>query len=378
MRDLVAIDLPLSERLVRAITEVLGGGDAVSILDPRWGRVTRATALAALRPTKVLDASGVTSMEHGLPVEDGDALVVLSSGSVATPKAAILTHSAIAASAQMTSEALDIDPGRHRWLACLPPSHIGGLSVITRALLTGTPLEVIDQPTEQRLADAAKAGATHVSLVTRLLGRIDPSIFERILLGGAAPPNERPENCIATYGMTETGSGVVYDGQPLPGVALAIVEPDEDGIGEILISSPTTLRGYRDRPAPFVIGPDGSDGWLATGDVGVIDDDGILAVRGRAADVIVTGGEKVYPEDVEDILRRLSTIAEVGVGRRPDPEWGERVVAYIVPIGEGPSLDEVRSSVGEALGRYAAPREVVLVTSLPRTSIGKLRRSALS
>ena len=178
--------------------------------------------------------------------------------------------------------------------------------------------------------------------------------------------------------MTETGSGVVYDGQPLPGVALAIVEPDEDGIGEILISSPTTLRGYRDRPAPFVIGPDGSDGWLATGDVGVIDDDGILAVRGRAADVIVTGGEKVYPEDVEDILRRLSTIAEVGVGRRPDPEWGERVVAYIVPIGEGPSLDEVRSSVGEALGRYAAPREVVLVTSLPRTSIGKLRRSALS
>ena len=84
------------------------------------------------------------------------------------------------------------------------------------------------------------------------------------------------------------------------------------------------------------------------------------------------------PLNVEDILRRLSTIAEVGVGRRPDPEWGERVVAYIVPIGEGPSLDEVRSSVGEALGRYAAPREVVLVTSLPRTSIGKLRRSALS
>ena len=378
MSELVAIDLPLGEQLVGAIADSLSAGHAVTVLDPRWGSLARSQALAALRPTRVIDPAGMTVLDDGTPAEDGDALVVLSSGSVSSPKAAVLTYSAIMASAQMTTAALGVDPSRHRWLACLPPSHIGGLSVISRALLTATPLSVIEQPTAQLLAAAATAGATHVSLVTRLLGRIDPTTFECIVLGGSAPPADRPVNAIATYGMTETGSGVVYDGRTLPGVEMAIDAADDAGVGEILNSSPTVLRTYRDRPAPFVAGPDSSGRWLATGDLGRLDGDGLLEVKGRAADVIVTGAEKVYPQDVEDVLVHLDTVAEVAVVGREDPEWGQRVVALIVPFGGGPTLDEVRSCVGEALGRFAAPHQVELVASLPRTAIGKLRRSALS
>jgi O-succinylbenzoic acid--CoA ligase len=376
--ELVAIDLPLGEQLVATIADVLAAGDALTVLDPRWGAETRAQALAALRPTRMVDAEGWRPLLDGTPADEGDALVVLSSGSIASPKAAVLTLPAVVASAELTSLALGVDPARHRWLACLPPSHIGGLSVILRALVTGTPLSVIGEPTEGRLSEAAAAGATHVSLVARLLRRIDPADFERIVLGGAAPPEDRPPNAIATYGMTETGSGVVYDGSPLPGVAVAVDAPDEVGVGEVLVSSPTLLRSYRDRPAPLVTGPDGTHGWLATGDLGRIGADGLLEVRGRAADVIVTGGEKVYPEDVEAVISRLASVAEVAVARRPDAEWGHRVVAFIVPVGEGPSLDEVRGVVGEALGRFAAPKEIELVSSLPRTALGKIRRSVLS
>ena len=378
MSDLVAIDLPLGEQLVAEVADALSSGDAITILDPRWGSLTRSQAMGALRPTVIVDGSGRTSLPDGQPVDEGDALVVLSSGSVAAPKAAILTLDAVVASAQMTSAALDIDPSRHRWLACLPPSHIGGLSVITRAVLTGTPLSVVEEPSGEQIEAAARGGATHTSLVTRLLHRIDPSLFESILLGGAAPPRGRPANAVATYGMTETGSGVVYDGVALAGVRFAIDEPGPDGVGEILIHSPTLLRSYRDRPAPFVDGPDGTTRWFATGDLGRRTAAGHLEVRGRAADVIVSGGEKVYPEDVEAVLTRLASVAEVGVGRRADPEWGERVVAFIVPRGDGPTLDEVRAAVAESLGRFAAPRELELVSSLPRTALGKLRRASLS
>ena len=378
MTDLVALDLPLGGTLIDEIAAAWSAGDAVTVLDPRWGETTRRQALAALRPTLLVDGSSRIRLSDGIEAEQGDALVVLSSGSVAEPKAAVLTMAAVSASANLTSSALGVDPSCHRWLACLPPSHIGGLSVIARSLLTGTPLTVTDHPSATEIAQAANQGVTHISLVTRLLGRIDPSRFEVILLGGAAPPAALPVNAIATYGMTETGSGVVYDGRPLSGIELSIEDPDAMGVGEILIASPTLLRSYRDRPAPLVDGPDGTGRWLATGDVGKILDDGSLEVRGRQGEVIVTGGEKVYPADVEGVLLALDSIAEVAVWRRPDPEWGDRVVAWIVPVGRPPLLEEVRRAVTETIGGFAAPKEIELMESLPRTAIGKIRRSALS
>ena len=156
-------------------------------------------------------------MRVGAEVEDGDALVVATSGSTGRPKGVVLTHTAVAASAQATSVALDVVDEDH-WLACLPLSHVGGLSVVTRALLTSTALTVLPRFDVAEVIRAADAGATLVSLVPTALKRIEPSRFRRVVLGGTRPPQHLPVNAVTTYGMTETGSGVVYDGRPLDGV----------------------------------------------------------------------------------------------------------------------------------------------------------------
>ena len=379
MPDLVALDLPLGHELIARITALLDAEVPFSVLDHRWSPDLRAVALAALRPTIVEGPDGATTLHaDGIEAAPGDAVVLLTSGSTNDPKAAVLTRDAIEASASITSAALGSRSGESRWVACLPPVHIGGLSVILRSILTGVDVVVVDHPDGQSLAAAARSGATHVSLVTKLLDTVDTNAFEKVLLGGAAPPPIRPANVIATYGMTETGSGVVYDGRPLPGVDLALRDIDGEGWGEILISSPTLLRSYRDRPAPLVDGPDHSPGWLVTGDVGRLAVDGSLEVAGRHEDVIVTGGEKVWPDDVEQVLRDIPGVSEVAVWRRSDPAWGHRVVAWIVPDGTPPTIDEVRDVVASRLARYCAPRELVLVDRLPRTPLGKVRRRSLS
>ncbi|MEO7429353.1 MAG: AMP-binding protein, partial [Acidimicrobiales bacterium] len=204
---LEADDPHFVDRLQRAWDD----GDAVLPLDPRLPAPARAAVLTAAR----LDE----------PVEPGDALVVVSSGTTGDPKAAVLTQEAVTASALATSHRLGVDPDRDRWLACLPLSHVGGLSVVTRALRTGTALTVHPGFDADAVTDAAQAGCTLTALVPTTLARIDPSRFRAILVGGQAPPLDRPGHVIATYGMTETGSGVVYDGLPLDGVEVRI-EPD--------------------------------------------------------------------------------------------------------------------------------------------------------
>ena len=267
MPELVALDLPQGPALVVALAGIWSQGDAACVLDPRLSPAARQRSLEVLRPTSILTSEGRHQNPGGQETEPGDALVVLTSGSTADPKAAVLTHDAVAASARASSAALGIDPRAHRWVACLPCAHIGGLSVVTRALLTDTPLVVLDRPDPHALEVMAAEGATHVSLVSTALARIEASWFERILLGGAAPPEGLPSNVVTTYGMTETGSGIVYDGRTLEGVELAISDSSED-FGEILVRAPQLARSYRDRPLPSVTGPDGTDGWFPTGDLG--------------------------------------------------------------------------------------------------------------
>jgi O-succinylbenzoic acid--CoA ligase len=300
------------------------------------------------------------------PVEDGDALVVATSGSTSDPKGVVLTHDAVHASAVATSTRLSVDPATDSWLACLPLAHVGGLSVVTRALVSNTPLIVQDGFD----ADAVQhAGATLVSLVSTALRRIDPSRFRVIVLGGSAPPSDLPANVVTTYGMTETGSGVVYDGRPLDGVEVRV-----DEHGEIHVRGPMLLRTYRDGTDPK-----DADGWLPTGDLGEFDDNGRLRVHGRASELIITGGENVWPSTVEAVLGEDDDVAEVAVIGRPDDEWGQRVVALVVPTDEDrlPPLDRLRASVREQIGPWAAPKDVEFVTTLPRTALGKIRRAAV-
>lgn len=368
MHALVALDLPAGPGFVEALQRVWDDGDAALAIDPRLPHPARHALVEAMGAGAVIHPGGRSTTDTGRPVEATDALVVPTSGSTGTPKGVVLTHDAVEASARLTSAALDVDPAHDRWLACLPLAHIGGLSVVTRALHTSTPLEVHAGFDVDAVADAARRGATLVSLVVTALGRIDASAFRTILLGGSAIPADRPPNTVATYGMTETASGVVYDGRALDGVDLAVVD------GEILVRSPTLLRCYRDGSSPI-----DDDGWLHTGDAGSLEPDGTLTVTGRIAEVIVTGGEKVWPALVERRLAAEPWVARCAVVGRPDAEWGQRVTAVVQPRDTAvvPSLAELRDRLGADLPRYALPKALEMVDGFPETGSGKIRRDLL-
>jgi O-succinylbenzoic acid--CoA ligase len=238
-----------------------------------------------------------------------------------------------------------------------------------RSLVTGTPVEVHDGFDADAAIDAAGRGATLVSLVTRALNQVSPTLFRTVLIGGAAPPPDRPANVIATYGMTETGSGVVYDTTPLDGLEIRLADD-----GEIQLRGPMLFRGYRSGPSPFL-----ADGWFPTGDLGSWSDEGHLVVAGRRGDVIVTGGEKVWPDPVERLLLARPDVAQVALIGRADKDWGHRVVAVIVTETghRPPELDSIRATVAEDLPVWAAPKELEFVDDLPRTSLGKVKRNLL-
>jgi O-succinylbenzoic acid--CoA ligase len=371
--DLVALDLPGGADFVRALITCWDAGDAVAPIDPRLPDAERRLVLDALRPSSLIGPDGRRSpLPGGAPVEPGDAVVLATSGTTGRPKGVVHTHASVAASARATSAALEVDPAADRWLACLPLAHIGGLSVVLRSLVTGTPVEVHDGfRADAVIAAARDRGATLTSLVTRALAQVPASLFRRVLIGGAAPPPDRPANVIATYGMTETGSGIVYERTPLDGIELRI-----DADGQIWVRGPMLLRCYRDGTDPK-----DADGWFPTGDLGSFaPGDGRLMVHGRAGDVIVTGGEKVWPERVEAVLRTVPGVADVAVVGRAHPEWGHEVVAVVVPGPDGPpTLDALRGAVRGTLPVWCAPRAVVAVAGpLPRTGLGKLRRGVLA
>jgi o-succinylbenzoate---CoA ligase len=333
-------------------------GDAVLVLDPRAPAAEVERIVLRIQP------------EAGVAAEV--AAVVVTSGTTGTPKGVELTWEGLAASAAAISEALDVQAGHDRWLACLPLHYVAGLAVLGRGWASGTPVTVLPG---FDVAAVAAAGATLVSLVPTMLRRLwkagaDTTRFRRILLGGG-PVRERGDNIVATYGLTETWGGVVHDGYPLAGVELRIGDNDE-----ILVRAPMVMRGYRLAPAEtaaaFVAG-----GWLRTGDAGAIDAGGRLRVVDRLRDLIITGGVNVSPSEVEAVLSRHPGVADVCVAGAADPEWGERVVAHIVPAdpADPPALEDLRAFAAGELSAAKLPRQVVITGQIPRTAGGKpLRR----
>ncbi len=376
MRDLIALALPPGLPFVEAMQRAWDEGDAVLPIDPRLPAPARDRLLRSLRPAALVTPDGDRhALEGSVPMEDGDALVIATSGSTGDPKGVVHTHASARASALATSAALEVDPAADGWLCCLPVSHVAGLSVILRARENGVPLEVIPAFDAATVEQAARErGATLTTLVPTALARIDPSLFRRIVVGGAAPPKHLPPNAVVSYGMTETGSAVTYDGLPLGDAEIRIVD------GEIHVRGSVLLRAYRGGGFPLEgHDPKDADGWFATDDAGALDDGGRLVVQGRRGDLIVTGGEKVWPVEVERVLGHHPSVAEVAVIGRADPEWGHRVTAIVVPVDRAvpPSLDELRAHVKAELPGYAAPRELELHEALPRTLLGKVERRAL-
>jgi O-succinylbenzoic acid--CoA ligase len=369
MADLVALDMPLGPLLVDEIRRAHDRGRAVCILDQRLSPERQSELLTELAPTHIVDAPGeMRPFEAGRDVESGDGLVVVSSGTSGAPKAAILTWSAVIASAEMTSSEL-FRGVRTVWNACLPPTHVGGFAVLARSIFSDDHV-VFSDPHD--VATANELGATHVAVVRTQWARHDLSQYRVVLLGGSRAPENLDSNVVTTWGMTETGSGVVYNGRALNGVDVMEVN------GELWVHSPTLLRGYRNGDSPLVTGPDGRSGWLPTGDAGSIRN-GEVTVWGRIDYVIVTGGEKLWPEDLEEHLARLDGVSDVAVLGVADHEWGQRVVAAVVSDRTTNELLLAFNDVGaERIGPWAKIKELHHVAAIPRTANGKIKRGELA
>jgi O-succinylbenzoic acid--CoA ligase len=368
------------------VREVWAAGAALMPIDSRLPRPEADALLRLARPTVVISAAGdelaADRREGGVPADDGVILVVHTSGTAGDPKLVQFDRGAIDGAVAASAFALEATP-RDAWICCLPLAHVAGMLVLLRGVLLGAPVSV--HPVFDPSLIRAEPDVAFVSVVPTMLGRlldarVDLARFHAILVGGAHLwPDVRTRaeragaHVIETYGLTESCGGVVYDGLPLPSVEMRV---NEDG--GIELRGPMLTLGYRFDAAATARAFTG-DGWLRPGDAGEIDAEGRLHVVGRIDDLINTGGEKVWPQEVESVLREHPKVAEVGVGGRLDPEWGQRVVAFVVPADRAapPTLEELRDFVSARIGRYKAPRELVVADELPHTLSGKLKRTAL-
>ena len=434
-------------RLMELLAAALdGSGPAILPLDAGLPASALAKLVATLAPDTVEDPDGVITVRSGWKkaVPEGTAVIVGTSGSTGAPKGVELSAAALVRSARASLARIGAQPGE-RWLCCLPVTHIAGIQVLVRSLVSGTDPVVADRADAETVA---ACGCAHVSLVpTQLRRLLDIDVptrrgrpaglarFSSVLLGGAAAPASLLDAAraaripvVTTYGMTETCGGCVYDGIPLDGVrvqlrdesdvlagedaadpgrlpgiprdredpfprAAAAIPPDRAAFpprppghppgtpaGRIWIGGPVLFSGYRCGPAE----PSRSDGWFRTDDLGRLDSSGRLTVSGRAGDVINTGGYTVIPGEVAAVLQTCPGVKDAAVVGQPDQEWGERVIAAVVPAdpADPPALELLRLHVRERLPRYAAPSKVVMVDAVPMLPSGKhdiarLRRELL-
>jgi O-succinylbenzoic acid--CoA ligase len=335
--------------------------------------------LPAGPPAAVDAARAVLRPEE--PLEPGTDVVVVTSGSTSTGRGVLLSAAALRASATATLDRLG---GPGSWLLALPVSAVGGLQVLCRSVLAERAPEVLGKGEPLSAAVARlPAGRRYTSLVPTQLRRYLETeadalrAFDAVLVGGAATDaalldraRDADVRVVTTYGMTETAGGCVYDGEPLDGVGVRVTD------GGVELTGPVLAHGYRLDPAATAEAFDG--GWFRTRDAGRLDD-GRLTVTGRLDDVVVSGGVNVAPTAVEAALRAHADIADAVVFGRPDEEWGQRVVAAVVPApGARPELSVLRAWVTERLGPAAAPRELHLLDTVPLLHTGKPDRRAVA
>jgi O-succinylbenzoic acid--CoA ligase len=361
-------------------------GRAILPVNPAFTAAEVETLLAQLRPTHVSNGA-----EHphphpgGVPAPAGTAAIVVTSGTEGAPKGVELTRRGMEVMGLGYSAGLDAGPA-DRWLACLPLHHVASLGALARAYVTAVPYTVHDTLDLERVARSPRdEGTTIVSLVPTVMKRLlDAGAplheFRRVITGGApcSPAlRTRAESAgvvvVDAYGLSETWGGFTLDGKPIEGAQVRLAGADE----EILVRGPMVMRAYRLDPerTDAALEP---DGWFHTGDAGTIDA-GRVRVTDRLKDVVITGGVNVSPTEVEAILVRHSDIADVCVVGVPDDEWGEIVMAVVVPRDgtAAPSLEELRAFGRRDLSAPKLPRATRTVDAIPRTTSGKPLRRVL-
>ncbi|MDI9259255.1 o-succinylbenzoate--CoA ligase [Alicyclobacillus sendaiensis] len=333
--------------------------------------------------------------------------IVYTSGTTGRPKGAMITYQNHWYSAMASVLQFGLDPDEH-WLVPMPLFHVGGMGVLMRSLIYGTTAVVHDRFDAERVDRALASGEiTLVSLVPTMLARLlklrrgpYPSRLRAMLMGGAGCPRPVLERALElglpvaqSYGLTETNTQVATidladalrkmgsSGRPLANTRIAVQGPNgpttAPGVeGEILVQGPTVFAGYYNRKEETERALSG--GWLHTGDIGRFDEDGFLYVLDRRADLIVSGGENVYPAEIESQMLALPGVVDAGVVGKPDDEWGQVPVAFVVLEPGKVLTDEMARALREELrarlAHYKVPAEIRQVDALPRTASGKLMR----
>jgi len=357
--------------------------------------------------------ASVAAIRAGSPIEAEridparSLLLIYTSGTTGTPKGVLLSHRNLFWSAIGSAMHLGVMP-QDRWLVCMPLFHVGGLSILLRSALYGSAAilhERFDPDAVNRALD--EQGVTLVSWVPTMLARVleargqrpAPRSLRCVLLGGGPAPRgliERARSLgfpiAATYGLTEASSQVatqlptrdVSEGasglRALYGVELETIDEDGKSVrgrpGEILVRGPSVMEGYWRRPLETERALRG--GWLHTGDLGILDADGTLEVLQRRGDLIISGGENIYPSEVEQVLLEHPAVREAAVAGRTDADYGQRPVAWLVVApGEPLDLAELRGFCAERLAGYKIPVDFKRVDALPRNAAGKLVRERI-
>lgn len=407
--------LPLNTRLTAAeLAQQLVDARVTGLLgvegDERLGQL--AHSVPGLKASTAPDFAALPPAPEPLPGEthgDDETLAVLfTSGTTGRAKGACLPWRAFRASAEGSADRLGAVVGK-RWLACMPLFHVGGLSILLRSALFGGPVRLHGRFDAGAVSDALERGdVAGLSLVPTMLSRLlavregrgAPAGLEVMLLGGAAIPPGLLQRALAagypvctTYGLTESCSQAATSAPPRPGsreanpmrpmrgVEIRIVDGDRvlaaGESGEIVLRGAVVMQGYLNDAAATARALRGD--WLHTSDIGYLDAAGGLHVLDRRDDLVISGGENVYPAEVEAALLDHPGVVEAGVAGVPDEDLGARVVAWIV-VGAGASVDAavLADHCRARLAGYKVPRQFHFVAALPRTAAGKLQRGRLS
>ena len=326
--------------------------------------------------------------------EDRDIAVIMNtSATTGQFKSVPLRWGQIRAHVQASKEVLG-KTEQDNWLMVLPLFHVSGLSILMRSLYNGTAVTILPKYDKAQVLKLIESeNINMMSLVPTILTQLEPSISHHklrvILLGGEFIPMALIDACekkslpiYKTYGMTETFSqSVTFSvldyphkrdsvGKPLPGMQVRIDKPDADGVGEIHLTGPMVMTGYIDKE-PI-------DGDLNTDDIGYVDEDGFVYILNRRKDLIISGGENIYPKELEDLVYTLPSVKECAVVPVPDPKWGQ-VPALFVAFHDGESMtaDEILSFMTKSLAKYKVPKYVKILPALPRNGTGKIVRNEL-
>ena len=326
--------------------------------------------------------------------EDRDIAVIMNtSATTGQFKSVPLRWGQIRAHVQASQEVLG-KTEQDNWLMVLPLFHVSGLSILMRSLYNGTAVTILPKYDEIKVLELIESEKINMmSLVPTILTQLEPKITHHklrvILLGGEFIPMALIDACekkslpiYKTYGMTETFSqSVTFSvldyphkrdsvGKPLPGMQVRIDKPDADRVGEIHLTGPMVMTGYIDKE-PI-------DGDLNTDDIGYVDEDGFVYILNRRKDLIISGGENIYPKELEDLVYTLPSVKECAVVPVPDPKWGQ-VPALFVAFHDGESMtaDAILSFMTKSLAKYKVPKYVTILSALPRNGTGKIVRNEL-